>query len=510
VSGLSEVVNVLVICGHPRKPSYCHALAESYREGAQMAGAEVRQLDVADLDFDVHVRYPSPNQQPCEEGITKARELITWAQHIVFVYPTWWGSMPALLKGFLDRVLTPGYAFDETDDPAVWERLLDGRSAQLLVTMDTPPWVYRFIYGQPGHNAMRKATLGFCGIKPVLISNFGPVKPAGDALRKSWLEKARDEGACFPRRLEAYRLREKCLSWLKILRLQFYPMTWIAYTLGALTASQSGAVFSNSHYWLGYVAIFLVEIITVLGNEYFDYDSDRKNENAGPFNGGSRVLVNGELTLQEVRIGVLAVSILLAVVVYFLFSQPGPLNTLDFVLLAAAGVIAVGYTFPPLKLSYRGLGELDVGLTHSVIVILCGFVIQTGQWNNPTPWLLGIPLFFATLPSIILSGIPDYDADKAVDKRTLAVILGPDRATWVAIASAVLAIMAVFLLQAADLFTGTIWNAAYLMAIHALVLCYALVAYLREGAPIRRINGLMVLALTYVLWFGVIPLIDLW
>ena len=124
--------------------------------------------------------------------------------------------------------------------------------------------------------------------------------------------------------------------------------------------------------------------------------------------------------------------------------------------------------------------------------------------------MLGIPLFFATLPSIILSGIPDHDADKAVDKRTLAVILGPDRATWVAFASTVLAIMAVFLLQAADLFTGTIWNAAYLMAIHALVLCYALVAYLREGALVRRINGLMVLALTYVLWFGVIPLIDLW
>ncbi len=507
---MSQGIRVLVICGHPRKGSYCHALMDAYADGAARAGAEVRRLDVMDLDFDIHVRNHSPNQQPCEAGIARARELIAWAQHIVFVYPTWWGTMPALLKGFLDRVLTPGFAFDETDDPAVWERRLEGRSAHLLVTMDTPPWVYRFIYGQPGHNAMRKATLGFCGITPAFVTAFGPVKPAGEIQRKSWLEKAREEGADLAQRLALQRFKEKCLNWLKILRLQFYPMTWIAYTLGALAAAQGGAPFSSSRYWLGYLVIFLVEVITVLCNEYFDYDSDRRNENAGPFNGGSRVLVEGGLSRKEVRLGVLTAGIALTLAVSLLFGLPGPLGPLDFVLLGAFGVLAVGYTFPPLKLSYRGLGELDVGLTHSVIVILCGYVIQTGQWGDPYPWLLGIPLFFATLPSIILSAIPDHDADRAVGKRSAAVILGPARAAWAALAATVSAMMAVWALMAANVFNGAIWNLSFFMAIHALALCYALYRYVRAGAPVRRINGLMVLSLTYVLWFGVLPLIELW
>lgn len=503
-------IRVLVVCGHPRKDSFCHALAGAYTEGARRVGAEVRQLQVRDLDFDMHVRHPSPNQQPCEADIARARELITWAQHIVFVYPTWWGTLPALLKGFLDRVLTPGFAFDETDDPAVWERLLEGRTAHLLVTMDTPPWVYRLIYGQPGHNAMRKATLGFCGIEPVFTTTFGPVKPAAEWERKAWLEQARAEGAKIMQRLAAQRFREKCLNWLRILRLQFYPMTWIAYTLGALAAAQGGAVFSSSRYWLGYAAIFLVEVITVLCNEYFDYESDRRNDNAGPFNGGSRVLVEGGLSRREVRIGVLAAVVPLFIVVTLLFSLPGPLGAWDFMVLAVFGALAVGYTFPPLKLSYRGLGELDVGLTHSIIVILSGYVIQTGQWSDPYPWLLGIPLFFATLPSIILSSIPDYDADKSVGKRTSAVILGPAGAARVALAATVLALLAAGLFMAAGVFSSAVWNAVYLMAIHALALCYALFAYVRGGAPVRRINGLMVLSLTYVLWFGLIPLIDLW
>lgn len=507
---MREAIRVLVVCGHPRGNSFCHALADAYAEGAGKAGADVRRLDLQALDFDIHVRNHSPNQQPCEPDIARARELITWAQHIVFAYPTWWGTMPALLKGFLDRVLTPGYAFDETEDPSVWVRLLEGRTAQLLVTMDTPPWVYRFIYGQPGHNAMRKATLGFCGIEPVFINAFGPVKPASEPQRLSWLEKAREEGAGLARRLALQRFRDKCLNWVRILRLQFYPMTWVAYTLGALAASQGGAAFSSVRYWLGYAIIFLVEVITVLCNEYIDYDSDRRNGNAGPFNGGSRVLVEGGLSNKEVRLGILAAGIILAVVVTILFSLPGPLGALDLFLMGAFGVLAVGYTFPPLKLSYRGLGELDVGLTHSIIVILCGYVIQTGQWGDPYPWLLGIPLFFATLPSIILSGIPDHDADRAVGKRTAAVILGPARAARAAMAATVLALLSAWVLMAMDVFSGAIWNVNILIAIHALALVHALWAYVREGAPVKRINGLMVLSLTYVLWFGLTPLIELW
>jgi NAD(P)H dehydrogenase (quinone) len=105
-------------------------------------------------------------------------KLIKWADHLVFVYPTWWGTMPALLKGFIDKVFLPGFGFKYRKDSVWWDKLLTGKSARLIVTMDTPPWYFRWVYGRPSHNAMKKSTLEFCGVKPVKIISIGPVKHA--------------------------------------------------------------------------------------------------------------------------------------------------------------------------------------------------------------------------------------------------------------------------------------------------------------------------------------------
>ncbi len=501
---------VLVVMGHPRTDSYCAALAQSYIEGAHEAGAQVETLSLADLDFDQNVHYPSPRQQFAEADVVRAQQLFTWAQHIVFVYPTWWGTMPALLKGFLDRVLMPGFAFEENgDDPSVWEKLLVGRSAQALVTMDTPPWVYRFIYKAPGHNALRRATLGFCGIQPTFITNFGPIKGSSAEARRAWLEKARQEALGLDRRLRADRLKQHALSWLKILRLQFYPMTWIAYTIGAFAAAQHSGEYSSRIYWLGYLCIFLVEVITVLGNEYFDFGSDRLNKNAGPFNGGSRVLVDGGLSAGSVWTGMLGIAVLLVFSGYYLMHTTATISGVDFSLLSMAALVAIGYTFPPLKLVYRGLGELNVGVTHSFAVILCGYVLQTGTWSDPYIWLIGVPLFFATLAAITLSAIPDYDADKAVSKKTLAVVLGTRRAAWAAMGFVTAAAVTGVLWQRLGLYGGLSGYAVYLTLPHAMRLLYVIGAYLKQGAPCMRINNIMVLALTYIMWFGVIPLLGL-
>lgn len=501
---------VLVVMGHPRTDSYCAALAQAYIEGAHEAGAQVETLSLADLDFDQNVRYPSPRQQFAEVDIVRAQHLFTWAEHIVFVYPTWWGTMPALLKGFLDRVLTPGFAFEENDDdPSAWEKLLTGRSAQALVTMDTPPWVYRFIYKAPGHNALRRATLGFCGIRPTFITNFGPIKGSTAEARRHWLERARDEGRRLDRHLRADRIKQHAVSWLKILRLQFYPMTWIAYTIGAFAAARYADVYSSRVYWLGYLCIFLVEVITVLGNEYFDFGSDRVNKNAGPFNGGSRVLVDGELSAGSVWTCMLGIAVLLVFSGYYLMSTTAAISGADFSLLTLAAVVAIGYTFPPLKLVYRGLGELNVGVTHSFAVILCGYVLQTGTWSDPYIWLVGVPLFFATLAAITLSAIPDYDADKSVSKKTLAVLLGTRRAAGAAMGFVAAAAVTGVLWQRLGLYAGLSGYAVYLTVPHALRLIYVIGAYLKQGAPCTRINNIMVLALTYIMWFGVIPLLGL-
>ena len=106
-------MNVLIVLGHPRTDSFSGALAHAYLTGALKAGCAVKQLNVADMDFNPDVFTVSPRHQYYEEDVVKAQELIAWADHLVFVYPTWWGTMPARLKGFFDRVFTPGFAFEE-------------------------------------------------------------------------------------------------------------------------------------------------------------------------------------------------------------------------------------------------------------------------------------------------------------------------------------------------------------------------------------------------------------
>src|SRR5690554_4128609 len=148
----SYIMKILVILGHPRQNSYCGALAKAYSRGALAAGAQVENLILTDLSFEASVLVTSPQHQYMEPDLVRARELILWADHLVFIFPTWWGSMPALLKGFLDRVFTPGFAFRELQ-PDVFEKKLAPRSAQIITTMDTPIWVDRLINGAPAIQA---------------------------------------------------------------------------------------------------------------------------------------------------------------------------------------------------------------------------------------------------------------------------------------------------------------------------------------------------------------------
>ena len=115
---------ILVILGHPAQDSLCGALAQAYVKGAEAAGHEVRSLALGSLRFDPILREGYNCIQPLEPDLLAAQEAITWAQHLVFVYPIWWGSIPALLKGFFDRVLLPGFAFRFRKDSLMADGLL--------------------------------------------------------------------------------------------------------------------------------------------------------------------------------------------------------------------------------------------------------------------------------------------------------------------------------------------------------------------------------------------------
>lgn len=504
-------MKVLVILGHPRPDSLCGALAEAFCDGVHAAGVSLRRLNLSELEFDPHVHMASPNDQTLEADLEQARELIRWADHLVFVYPTWWGTTPALLKGFLDRLMSPGFAFRTCEGGIGYEGLLRGRSAQLITTMDTPPLIHRLLYREPGRNAMARATLGFCGIRPVRAVAFGSVKDASDEQREAWLARANRLGRqlAHGRITPGEKMRHKAGAWLKALRLQFYPMTWVAYAIGGLAASPGQGVFGNPVFWLGYLCLFLLEVATVLTNELVDLNSDRHNRFYSALTGGSRVLVEGLLSRREVRAGIVVtlLGFVFGAVWLMAIAPAAPVTIL--LVLGGLAILALGYTAPPLKLSYRGLGEVDVAITHSIGVLLCGYVFMGGAWHDSLPGWLSLPLLLAILPSITLSGIPDLEADAATGKRTLAVRLGRGGALRVALVFTVMSAVCAATWQLLGLAEGAYAGIAFAVVPHGALLAWWLVRQLRSSRPPGRIDGLMTASLGYVLWFGLFPLFHL-
>jgi len=182
---------VLVLQGHPTKDSFCGALADAYVEGLrEHADAEIRRFNVGEMVFDETLHGGYRSGQSLEADLQAFQDALSWAEHVALVYPMWWGSMPARMKGLLDRTLLPGFAFKYHKDDPFWDRLLAGRTARCLVTMDTPRWFLYLMYGAGGHKAMRHQILKFVGIKPLGIHSIGPVRTSSDGKRRAWLKRA--------------------------------------------------------------------------------------------------------------------------------------------------------------------------------------------------------------------------------------------------------------------------------------------------------------------------------
>jgi NAD(P)H dehydrogenase (quinone) len=187
--------HILMILGTPKRASLCHALCDAYAAGARGKGHVVRLLRLAELRFDPILHDGYEQNQALEPDLLEAQRQIHWAEHLVFVYPVWWGGLPALLNGFLERVLLPGFAFKLHERSQAWDKLLSGRSADLLVTLDTPRWYFRWVCGAPAHRQMVGTILGFCGIRTRRLSAFSPIRTATEEQRQGWLRKAQRLGA---------------------------------------------------------------------------------------------------------------------------------------------------------------------------------------------------------------------------------------------------------------------------------------------------------------------------
>ncbi|MBX3605012.1 MAG: NAD(P)H-dependent oxidoreductase [Piscinibacter sp.] len=193
---MSEKRRILIIQGHPdaARPHLGGALAEAYAEGAREGGHEVRTVTPAALDFPL-----LRSQQEWEHGalpavLAPAQQDIAWAQHLVLFFPLWLGDMPALLKGFLEQVARPGFAFHRDARNPFGAKGLTGRSARLVVTMGMPALVYRFYFRAHSVKNLERNILGFVGIAPVRETLVGLVDGLDESARLAWLAKLRKLG----------------------------------------------------------------------------------------------------------------------------------------------------------------------------------------------------------------------------------------------------------------------------------------------------------------------------
>jgi len=185
---------ILVINGHPdpSEARFAAALAGAYVLGASEAGHQVRRIDAGAQDIPLIRSADAFTASEPPAAILDAQKAITWADHIVIIFPLWLGSVPAVLKGFLEQTFRYGFAISRPGEPM--RRLLKGRSARVIVTMGMPAPIFRWVFDAAGLRSLVRGLLWISGVSPVRRTIIGEVEGSA-ARRADWLRRMTRLGA---------------------------------------------------------------------------------------------------------------------------------------------------------------------------------------------------------------------------------------------------------------------------------------------------------------------------
>jgi putative NADPH-quinone reductase len=187
---------ILILDGHPdpTPERFVHALAGAYLEGAEQGRHEVRIIRVADVEFPLlRTQADYENGEP-SEAVRRCQAVFDWASHVVILYPLWLGSMPAVLKGLLEQMLRPGFAFSTVKLGRMPVKLQGGKSARIIVTMGMPGWVYRWYFRAHSLRSLQRNILRFIGFRRVRSTIFGGVASMTRESRAACMETVRTLG----------------------------------------------------------------------------------------------------------------------------------------------------------------------------------------------------------------------------------------------------------------------------------------------------------------------------
>lgn len=196
-------MKVLIVFNHPYEGSYCNAILSSVCRGLEKAN---HQVDVNHLDKDEFNPVMTAqdlkafrDKQPSDTKVIEYKERLEKADHIIFIFPIWWELMPAIMKGFIDKVIFPGVAYDYVNgsNTKMKPLLRNIKGVTVITTMNTPRILYRFVFGNAIQKSLLRGTFWKLGYKNRKWISFNMVKQVSYEKRKLWLEKIENTFACF-------------------------------------------------------------------------------------------------------------------------------------------------------------------------------------------------------------------------------------------------------------------------------------------------------------------------
>ena len=178
---------IMIVVGHPQRTTFCEALGRSYAKGATAAGHEPNLFLLSDMNFDAILREGYRKEQPLEPDLRTAYEALSASDQLVLIFPLWCGDMPALLKGFIERILQPDLIAREQTENAMNWHIFANKTARIIMTMGMPVSIYRWWYRGYALKLLTRNILHFIGIKPVHQTLYGMVGTSKPAERERWL-----------------------------------------------------------------------------------------------------------------------------------------------------------------------------------------------------------------------------------------------------------------------------------------------------------------------------------
>ena len=291
------------------------------------------------------------------------------------------------------------------------------------------------------------------------------------------------------------------LPWLRAARLQLHTIGFAPLLLGNIAAWYEQGHFSWIRLGVSAVIGLLLHLVTAFFNDIADIRTDEINASRSLFSGGSGVIVEGLLQrsdLERAAIGAIYLSIFLTYILVVMLQ----VHWWIFLFVGWGLVSGIGYSLPPLKIAYRGGGELLVMVTYSIALVWFGYFVQAGPVHSLLPWVLSLPIGFAVFALITVTQFPDREADLQAQKRSLVILMGESRTIRLVAAAIILSILAVLI----ALVTGAIPVVAGLLSLLCLPLAYSLVKIIKgKESGMSMYARLCQGTLLLTLWFGVAP-----